>query len=134
MTESVAVDPSPRRVRVMFGGETIADSTEARCVWTKRFPQVPWYYFPREDVRQELLQATDHTVANEFLGDARHWSVKVGGRLAPNAAYAYPDSPVEAMRGLSCFEDPRPKITQGACTLGVIDHSLQDIILGPRGI
>ena len=103
MTENVHVDPSPRRIRVMFGGETVADSTHAQCVWTRGFPPIPWYYFPKQDVRQELLTASDHTTSEEFLGDARHWSVKAGDRVAENAAHAYPDSPVEAMRDLIGF-------------------------------
>ena len=87
----------------MFGGETVADSTAARCVWTRGFPPVPWYYFPKQDVREELLRATNHTTSHEFLGEARHWSIKVGDRVADNAAYAYPDSRVESMRDLIGF-------------------------------
>ncbi|MFQ5902099.1 MAG: DUF427 domain-containing protein, partial [Candidatus Binatia bacterium] len=49
----VHIEESPRRVHVTFGGETIADSKhvlllrEAQCL--------PVYYFPKEDVRVELM-------------------------------------------------------------------------------
>ncbi|MGE0653503.1 MAG: DUF427 domain-containing protein, partial [Alphaproteobacteria bacterium] len=49
---------SPRRVRVVFGGETIADSTRMRLL---REPNhVPVYYFPEADVRMDRLTPTDH--------------------------------------------------------------------------
>ena len=48
----------PRRVRVLFAGEVIADSTSVEIMHeTKR---IPAYYFPMEDVRMELMEPTDH--------------------------------------------------------------------------
>ena len=44
----------PRRIRTMFGGETIADSTRAELVWRSGWPPVPAYYFPRDDMRRDL--------------------------------------------------------------------------------
>jgi hypothetical protein len=42
----VHVSDSPRHVRVMFGGETIADSKRVKLV---REPEIlPAYYFPKE--------------------------------------------------------------------------------------
>ncbi len=49
----------PRRVRVLFGGETIADSRQAllmREAW-----HTPVYYFPREEVRMDLMERTDNS-------------------------------------------------------------------------
>ena len=43
---------SPKRVRVRFGGESIADSTQARLF---RPGGPPVYYFPRADVRQAAI-------------------------------------------------------------------------------
>ncbi|HYM97725.1 MAG TPA: DUF427 domain-containing protein, partial [Candidatus Sulfotelmatobacter sp.] len=42
-----------RRVRVMFGGQMIADSQQTVLVVERR--RLPVYYFPLEDVRRELL-------------------------------------------------------------------------------
>lgn len=42
------VEPSPRRVRGVAGGETIFDTTRALYVWEK--PYYPQYAIPREDV------------------------------------------------------------------------------------
>jgi uncharacterized protein (DUF427 family) len=42
---------SPRRVRVMLGGETVADSKRAKLM--HETGHLPVYYFPKEDVRME---------------------------------------------------------------------------------
>ena len=55
----VDMDPSPRRVRVKFGGEVIADTTDALLMLESH--HVPVYYFPRESVRMDMLEPTDHT-------------------------------------------------------------------------
>ena len=46
MTEpaTVRTEPSPKRVRVMLGGEVVADSERVLLVWEK--PYYPTYYFP----------------------------------------------------------------------------------------
>ena len=54
----VTFEPSPRRVRVKFDGETIADSTNAHLLFETR--HLPVYYFPRSDVRFDLMTETDH--------------------------------------------------------------------------
>jgi uncharacterized protein (DUF427 family) len=52
---------------------------------------LPVYYFPMDDVRQDLLEGTDHTTHCPFKGDAAYWSVRVGDKLAENAVWGYPD-------------------------------------------
>ena len=80
---------SPRRVRTVFGGETVADSRRVKLMHEKGL--LPVYYFPEEDVRMDLLEATDHTTYCPFKGDASYWSVKVGDRVADNAVWGYPE-------------------------------------------
>ena len=53
----VRVEPAGARVRVMLGGTAIADSTNALTQLETDHKAV--YYFPREDVRMDLLIATD---------------------------------------------------------------------------
>ncbi len=55
----VGFEPTPKRVRVALGGETVADS--ARAMIMLETGHVPVYYFPREDVRMDLLARTDHS-------------------------------------------------------------------------
>lgn len=54
----VAIEPSARRLRVMFNGEVIADSTNTQLMFETRHR--PVYYFPISDVRMDLLEPTDH--------------------------------------------------------------------------
>lgn len=52
------IEPTPKRIRVMFAGETIADSTNA--VLMQETSHSPVYYIPLRDVRMDLLEATDN--------------------------------------------------------------------------
>jgi uncharacterized protein (DUF427 family) len=82
-------EDSPRRVRVVFGGETVADSRRAKLLHEAGL--LPVYYFPIEDVRMELLEESDHTTHCPFKGDASYWSVRAGDRVAENAVWSYPE-------------------------------------------
>jgi len=55
----VDVEPSPKRVRMKLGGETIADSTNALLMLETNHR--PIYYFPRTDIRMNLMVRTDRT-------------------------------------------------------------------------
>jgi len=81
---------SPKRVRAVFGGETVVDSRRAKLLHETGY--LPVYYFPEEDLNAEVLSATDHTTHCPFKGDAVYRSVEAGGRTAENAVWAYPDA------------------------------------------
>jgi uncharacterized protein (DUF427 family) len=85
----ITFEQSPRRVRVKFNGETIADSTNAHLLFETR--HLPVYYFPRSDVRLDLMAPTDHHTFCPYKGTASYWTVTVGGRTAENAVWGYPD-------------------------------------------
>jgi class 3 adenylate cyclase/uncharacterized protein (DUF427 family) len=99
----VAVEPSAKRVRVVFAGETIADSTDALVLHETRLPQV--YYFPRKDVRMDLLQRTGHRTHCPFKGNAAYWSIETGNQAAENAVWSYENPLQEAheIRGYLAF-------------------------------
>jgi uncharacterized protein (DUF427 family) len=61
---------------------------------------LPVYYFPEEDLRADLLEPSDHRTTCPHKGEARHWSVRAGDRLAQDAVWGYPD-PVEGARMLA---------------------------------
>lgn len=82
------VEDSSRRVRVVFNGVTIADTTRARRVLETSHP--PVYYIPPEDICMEFLRAEDRTTFCEFKGAARYYSVAVGDRTASSAGWYYP--------------------------------------------
>ena len=66
-------EDSQRRVRVIYAGLMIADSK--RVMRLLEFGRLPVYYFPLEDVRQEVLEATDHHTHSPLKGglDPRKW-------------------------------------------------------------
>ena len=96
------LEDSPKRVRTYFGGQLVADSTTPKLVW--EHPAYPAYYFPRQDVRMSLLEPSGDEAANPTLGRAVRFHVNCGSRVAENAAWHYPESPVSEMRSLIRFD------------------------------
>jgi len=108
----VDLEQHPGRVRVTFAGETIADSERAVVVNETKHP--PVIYFPREDVRLNHLEATDHQTFCPFKGEAAYWSVRVGDRVEENAVWTYPDpfEEVSALKEYVSFYQDRPELEQ----------------------
>ncbi len=85
----ITFEKSPRRVRITFNGATLVDSTDAHLLFETR--HLPVYYFPKKDVRMELLTPTDHHTHCPYKGDASYWTVRVGDRESENAVWSYAD-------------------------------------------
>jgi uncharacterized protein (DUF427 family) len=96
----IAFEQSPRRVRVVFNGETIADSTNAHLLFETR--HLPVYYFPRTDVRMNRLTPTDHHSFCPYKGTAAYWTIKVGDKVSENAVWGYPE-PFDEVAAISDF-------------------------------
>lgn len=99
----VLLEPSPRRVRVQFAGEWIADSTAAHLLFETR--HLPVYYFPRRDVRMDLLTPTEHHTYCPYKGAASYWTIRAGEQVSENAVWGYPDpyDEVPALRDFVAF-------------------------------
>lgn len=80
-------EDSLRRVRVIFAGLTIADSTHVMRL--QEPGRLPVYYFPLEDVQKEVLEPTDHHTHSPLKGEASYWTIRVGDRIEENAAWSY---------------------------------------------
>lgn len=89
-------EPSPRWVRVQFGGEFVADSRRVFLAWEGGGSRL-FYYFPREDVRQDFLVETGRTSK-----DRTSWHVQVGEQRADNAAWSYTEAP-EGLAGIEGY-------------------------------
>lgn len=98
------LEPSGRWVRVLFNGQTVADSKRVLLVRETKNP--PRYYFPREDVRTDLLISSGRGRPSSFLGDADVFTVRVGEREAVNAAWSYaePQAAWAALAGYVAFD------------------------------
>ncbi|MFT5486006.1 MAG: hypothetical protein ACI9JL_000588 [Paracoccaceae bacterium] len=91
-------EASPRRVRVKFGGEWIADSTDMVLMYEAN--HLPVYYFPVKDIRLDLLHPTDHSSHCPYKGDSSYWSIEAGGQTAENAVWAY-QAPFDEMTAIN---------------------------------
>jgi len=96
----VDLEPAGRRIRVEFNGVSIADSRHAVILRETRHTAT--YYFPKSDVRMDLMTKTDHRTHCPFKGNASYWTVKVGDREAENAVWGYEASFAE-VEGLSDY-------------------------------
>jgi len=104
---TITVEPFEARVKVRFAGETIADSSHALLL--REETHDPVLYLPRSDVRMDLLVASDRSTHCPWKGDARYWTIRAGGREAPDAVWAY-DTPlagVAAIAGHVAFYETR---------------------------
>ena len=82
------IEASARPVKVVFAGETIAESVAAVRVLETSSP--PTIYVPPSDVRMELLRPVDdHSTFCEWKGSASYYDVVVGDAIASNAVWTY---------------------------------------------
>lgn len=100
----VRTEPAQKRVRILFGGELIVDTTDALYVWEN--PAYPQYYVPLDAVQTGVLEATDTTTRSPSRGSASHYTVRAGDKAAVDAAWIHRDSPIEALRDRVRFDWP----------------------------
>lgn len=83
----ITIAPNPKRVRVVFNGRLVVDTT--RALTLKEATLRPVQYVPREDADMTLFERTAHASHCPFKGDAAYYSLKVDGRTAENAVWTY---------------------------------------------
>lgn len=87
-------EPLRRRMRVRFGGAWIADSENVVLLFEPdRYP-VAW--FPETDIAADVLERTEHTTRHRDLGPTSWYTVRLGERRAPRAAWKHTDLPAYA--------------------------------------
>ena len=103
----VDFEPCAKRVRVMFGGETIADSTRARFPFETGLPTR--YYIPAGDVRADPLAPTETRTRCLYEGEAVYWSADIGSARFEDVVWSYPAPVHESARieDYLCFFDER---------------------------
>ncbi len=84
-----ALEPVTARLVVVCGGVTIADTSHGLRVLETSHP--PVYYFPPADVRREHLERSSRSSYCEWKGQAVFYDVRVGDRVLPGVAWAYPE-------------------------------------------
>ncbi len=107
----VEITDEPRRVVVSVDGAEVAASTRARVLHETGLP--PRYYFPRDDVRFELLDATPTETVCPFKGQASYWTVRTPAGEHRDLAWSY-EAPIDAastIAGYVCFYSERSDLT-----------------------
>lgn len=94
---------SRRRLEVVLGGETIAETTRARFLFETGLPVR--YYIPQADVRRELLAASETHTACPYKGTASYRTANIGGKAYEDIAWFYSDPLLEVIKikDLLCF-------------------------------
>ena len=103
----ITIFPATKRVRVMFAGRVVADTT--RALTLKEASYRPVHYVPRSDVDMTLLARTEHSTHCPYKGDASYFSINAGGRVAENAIWSYehPFAGVAEIAGYVAFYPSR---------------------------
>jgi adenylate cyclase len=90
----VRIEPAVNRVRIELGAQTIADSEQAFIMKETRLPEA--FYFPRKDVRMDLLSPNPLTTHCPFKGDASYLDYDGDGTKVQQVAWSYEDGFDEA--------------------------------------
>ena len=85
----IRVEPSARWVKAVVGGVAVADSKQVLTVTMG----LPVYYFPRGDVRADLLESSDRRESHSILGERSFYHLRVGDRLIEEAAWRFEAPP-----------------------------------------
>ena len=116
-------EPTARHIRAEFNGEIVADSYNAMLLRESGY-QI-YYFFPINDVRMDLLEASEYTTEAHVKGKTKHWDIRVGDRVAEHAAFTY-----------SSQVDDRPDFTGYiAFEWNAIDHwyeEAEEVLVHPR--
>ncbi|MGC5221111.1 DUF427 domain-containing protein [Micromonospora sp. DT81.3] len=79
--------PSTRHVIVSLNGRVLADSSAPTLLFETPLPMR--FYLPREDVRMELLRASERHTVCAYKGLASYWSAEIDGVSSPDVAWSY---------------------------------------------
>ena len=90
----ITIERNPKRVRVIFNGQVVADSNETLTL--KEATLSPVFYIPREDADMTHFDRTTHSTHCPYKGDASYFSLHVGDRVSDNAVWSY-ENPFPAM-------------------------------------
>jgi uncharacterized protein (DUF427 family)/acyl-CoA thioesterase len=128
--------PQQVRVRVFRGDLLLADSSRTLLVRETAHPEV--IYFPPEDVRLELFDASEQRTRCPFKGEASYWSLARGERPEPDLAWSYrtPFAEVAGLAGYVAFYPDRTRIEsegRGASRVGDLAELLDAFDVYPLG-
>jgi uncharacterized protein (DUF427 family) len=90
------LEPVPERIRIVFGGEVVADTTAAFRVLETSHP--PTYYLPQGAFAAGVLRPAAGGSLCEWKGRAIYFDLVAGGRRAERVGWCYPDPTPDFVR------------------------------------
>jgi uncharacterized protein (DUF427 family) len=111
---AVTIAPSNVHVEIVVDGVRVAESDRPMLLEETGLPTR--YYLPREDIRTDLLRATNFETTCPFKGQASYWTLELGDKVLDGVAWSYetPIAGAEAIGGLLCFYPERVEMTVGS--------------------
>lgn len=106
----VDVLDTSRHVKVSVGGEQVADTRRAKALFETGLP--PRWYIPPEDVRSDVLVASDKHSTCAYKGIASYHSVRTADGQEDDVVWSYPEPrrEVEPLRDHLAFLNERVDI------------------------
>ena len=99
----IEVLESTRHVRVVLGGQTVAESRHAVLLFEPNM--LTRYYLPKLDVRMDLLRPSDTVTRCPYKGQAAYFSIEAGDTVHKDIIwyYRHPTPEVAKIAGRLCF-------------------------------
>jgi len=94
----ITIASHANRVRIVFNGQTIADTTRALVLTEANYK--PVFYIPRDDVRIVMLERTAKSTHCPYKGDASYFTIRVDDRASEDAIWSY-ETPFPAMNEIA---------------------------------
>ena len=106
----ITITPSPKRIRILFNGKVVAETTRALDLKEASYPVVR--YVPRANADLFFFERTERTTHYPYKGDANYFSLVDGDRRADNAVWTYeaPGAAVSAIAGHLAFYPEKVEI------------------------
>ncbi len=109
----ITIEPIAERVRVIWRGQTIADS--ARALELSEAGYKPVAYIPRDDVVMSMLERTERVTSCPYKGEANYFSIRDGATRDDNAVWTYesPKAGVAEIASHLAFYPNRVEVLRG---------------------
>src|SRR5258708_4957744 len=93
----ITIESNPKRVRVIWNGRVVADTTRALTLREASLRAVQ--YIPRQDADMALLARSTHSTHCPYKGDASYFSLSADGHAKENAVWTY-ETPFPAVAAI----------------------------------
>jgi uncharacterized protein (DUF427 family) len=97
---TIRIVPHPARLRVLWSGNVIADTTDALMLYEASYPAV--HYVPRTDVDMTLLTKSPLKTHCPYKGEASYFSLQSHDATTQEAVWSY-EAPFPAVKSIAGY-------------------------------